>query len=255
MSLNHKSNLKKIRENILKCAFINKEGHIGSSYSILEILYVYFIFFYSKTDFFILSKGHASIGLYSIFFFKKWISKEKFFNFGAKKSILGGHPDSNKLKKLVPFSTGSLGHGLPTSVGLSYSSKIKNSNSKIFVLCGDQELLEGTTWESLALIQNLKLKNMIIILDKNNSDFRSIKINDIKKKVKSFDLPVTTVNGHSLTDLKNIFLKIIKSNNSHFLICNTIKGKGIKLMENNPEWHHKYPSDHNQLLQFIRSIY
>ena len=254
MSIDNEA-LKKIRVNILNNSFINHEGHIGSSFSILEILYVYYNFFHRSSNFFVLSKGHASIGLYSIFFFKKWISKKIFFDFGNKNSILGGHPDSNKLSNLVPFSTGSLGHGLPAAIGLAYSLQIKKRKSNVFILCGDQEMLEGTTWESLSLIQNLNLNNIVIILDKNNSDFRSIKINNIKKKIKSFDINVSNVNGHSINDLKKKFTKIINSNKSHFLICNTVKGKGIKLMENNPEWHHKYPTDQKQLKSLISLIY
>ena len=241
-----------IRFSILKSCFETKEGHIGSSFSILEILYIIFKKF-SKKNFFVLSKGHASIGVYAIMHHFKIISKKIFSSFCKIDSKLGGHPDSTKLP-ILNFSTGSLGHGLPNSVGFAYALRLKKNNKKIICLLGDQELMEGTTWESLHAIDNYKLKNIIIIIDRNNSDFRSIKFLNIKKKLSVFCDKILEVDGHNLLKLDKIFKDTLKNKkNFVIVIANTIKGKGVKSIENNPAWHHKAPTK-QELLSFKKEL-
>ncbi len=242
-----------IRKSILEISFSSKEGHIGSSFSIVEILYVYWKFF-SNNNYFILSKGHASIGIYSVLYVLKKISKKDFFSFCKFHSKLGGHPDGNKIK-VLNFSTGSLGHGLPLAVGFAMSEYLKKKKSKIFCLIGDQELLEGTTWESLHLIDHLNLKNLIILIDKNNSDFRSVRIKNLKSKFNCFEnIKVFENNGHDISNIHNIYTKLSYINKSCIVIFETIKGFGIKQMHNNPEWHHKSPDSHNHLNNLIAKI-
>ena len=170
--------LNSIRYNILKTCFDTKEGHIGSAFSILEIIYVIFKKFIKK-NYFILSKGHAAIGVYAIMHHFKYLSKKDYKSFCKFNSKLGGHPDSTKLP-IFNFSTGSLGHGLPNSAGFAHGLHMKKSK-KVICLIGDQELMEGTTWESLHIIENFKIKNLLLIIDRNNSDFRSIKFINLKK--------------------------------------------------------------------------
>ena len=245
--------LVEIRKLILELAFSKKDGHIGSSFSITEILYVYWKFF-SKSNHFVLSKGHAAIGIYSVLYKLKIISKKDFFSFCEFNSKLGGHPDGNKIKDLN-FSTGSLGHGLPMSVGFALSQHLKKKKSKIFCLLGDQELLEGTTWESLHLIDYLKIPNMIIIIDKNNSDFRSVTIRNLKNKFNYFNnIDVSEVDGHNISSLHKLFKNLSQISKSQIIVCKTIKGFGIKEMHNNPEWHHKTPTSKEHLHELIRKI-
>ena len=103
-----------------------------------------------KNDRFILSKGHAALALYSILFEKKIISKKIFNSFGTNKTLLMNHV-SNKVNG-VEFSTGSLGHGLPVSVGKALKFKSNKEKNKVYVLMSDGEINEGTTWESLLLL-------------------------------------------------------------------------------------------------------
>ena len=233
-------NLNLIRFSILKSCNETKEGHIGSSFSILEILYIIFKK-YSKKNFFVLSKGHASIGVYAIMYHFKIISKKIFSSFCKIDSKLGGHPDSTKLP-ILNFSTGSLGHGLPNSVGFAYALRLKKNNKKIICLLGDQELMEGTTWESLHAIDNYKLKNIIIIIDRNNSDFRSIKFLKLKKRLSVFSDNIFEINGHNLNEIDKVLKLSNKNKSFNIIIANTIKGYGIKSIANNPAWHHKVPS-------------
>ena len=114
-----RNELNKIRYSILESCFNTKEGHIGSAFSVIEILYVIFKKYFKK-HYFILSKGHAAIGLYAVMNHFKILKDKDYKSFCKLNSKLGGHPDSTKLPK-VNFSTGSLGHGLTVSSGLAYS--------------------------------------------------------------------------------------------------------------------------------------
>ncbi len=236
-----KNELNRIRYSILENCLKTKEGHIGSAFSVLEILFVIFKKYFKK-HYFILSKGHAAIGVYAVMNHFKFLNKKDYKSFCKLNSKLGGHPDSTKLPNLN-FSTGSLGHGLPVSSGLAYGLKLRKDKRKIICLMGDQELMEGTTWESLHIINNYKIKNILIIIDRNHSDFRSIKFIKLKKKLSVFCDKILEVDGHNIKLLtKTINKALVNKNTFHILIANTIKGKGIKSMENNPAWHHKAPS-------------
>ena len=236
-----KNELNKIRYSILQSCFKIKEGHIGSAFSVIEILYVIFKRYFKK-HYFILSKGHAAIGVYAVMNHFKILKNKDYKSFCKLNSKLGGHPDSTKLPYLN-FSTGSLGHGLPVSSGLAFGLKMKKDKRKIICLIGDQELMEGTTWESLHIISNYNLNNILLIIDRNNSDFRSIKFIKLKKRLSVFCDKISEVNGHNVKSLTNAIEKAIKNKKSfQILIANTIKGKGISSIENNPAWHHKAPS-------------
>jgi len=236
-----KHELNKIRYSILQSCFKIKEGHIGSAFSVIEILYVIFKRYFKK-HYFILSKGHAAIGVFAVMNHFKILNNKDYKSFCKLNSRLGGHPDSTKLPNLN-FSTGSLGHGLPVSSGLAFGLKMKKDKRKIICLIGDQELMEGTTWESLHIISNYNLNNILLIIDRNNSDFRSIKFIKLKKRLSVFCDKISEVNGHNVKSLTNAIEKAIKNKKSfQILIANTIKGKGISSIENNPAWHHKAPS-------------
>ena len=235
-----KKGLSIIRYDILKSCHITKEGHIGSAFSILELIYIIFQK-YLKKNYFILSKGHASIGAYSVMHHLGFISKKAYDSFCNFNSNLGGHPDSTKMP-IFNFSTGSLGHGLPNSSGLAYALKQKKSKKKVICLIGDQELMEGTTWESLHIINNYNLKNLILVIDRNNSDFRSIKFLKLKKKISVFCDKIYEINGNNIKIVDTILKKTLKSNCFNIIIANTVKGYGVKSIENNPAWHHKSPT-------------
>ena len=247
-----KNQLNKIRYLVLESCFNIKEGHVGSAFSVLEILYVIFKNYFKK-HYFVLSKGHAAIGVYAIMNHFKILNDKDFKSFCKFNSKLGGHPDSIKVPSLN-FSTGSLGHGLPVSSGLAFGLKMKKDKKNIICLIGDQELMEGTTWESLHIINNYKLTNILLIIDRNNSDFRSIKFLDIKKRLAVFCDKISEVNGHDIRSLTISIDKALKNKNKfEIIIAKTIKGKGVKAIENNPAWHHKAPSQ-EELKKFKKEL-
>ena len=174
-------------------------------------------------------------------YYFRLITKKTYQSFCNFNSKLGGHPDSTKMP-IFNFSTGSLGHGLPNSTGLAYALREKKNKKKIICLIGDQELMEGTTWESLHIIENYKIKNLVLIIDRNNSDFRSIKFLNLKKKLSVFSDKLHVINGHNLSKINEVLKRCLINNSFNIIIANTIKGYGIKSIANNPAWHHKSPT-------------
>ena len=152
----------------------------------------------------------------------------------------------------VIFSTGSLGHGLPFAAGKAYVNKKDN----IYCLISDGEINEGSNWEALMFIGHHKLNNIKIILDYNkiqSLDFvkNVIDLEPLKKKLNSFGFYVSKIDGHNHKLLKSVIGK--KTNKPHFVITDTIKGKGVKFMENSVLWHYK-PPDNDQLNKAIKNL-
>jgi len=256
-----KNRIREIKKSIIEASFLSGEGHIPSAFSILDILIVLYDKILKinpknptdpKRDRFVLSKGHGSLGLYSILADKGFFPKEYLKSFGQFKSILGGHPDSLKIPG-VEVSTGSLGHGFPTAVGMALGLKINKNNANVYTIIGDGESNEGTVWESALLASHHKLDNLICIIDHNHSTDRALSVGDIAVKFKAFDWVAVTINGH---DQKEI-LKAIKTPHKGkplAIVAETTKGFGSKIMENNPAWHHKTPTndEYNEILKELK---
>ncbi len=233
-----------LRKKILAASYKAQAGHIPSAFCILEIVYVMYKEFLSDNDVFVLSKGHGCLALYAVFLEMGFITEEEFYSFSQYDSKLGGHPHRGKHEKIYA-STGSLGHGLPICVGAALAKKINCDNEKVYCLVGDGECNEGTIWESAMVADNLKLDNLICIVDDNRSQTRSMPSNNISKKFTAFGWRVIEVSdGHNIDDLKEAISTAGNSDGRPTcIVCKTIKGKGIKDMENNMfAWHHGPPN-------------
>ena len=239
-----------LRKNILYMAKIggSNAAHIGGALSIVDVLASLFsgYFYINKEsedrDRFILSKGHACLSLYAILYEKGFIKKKDLETFEQSGSDLLGHPVKNK-KIGIDFSTGSLGMGLSLATGVAISLQKKNINRNVYVVLGDGECNEGSVWESAMLIPNLKLKNMVAIIDNNNfqqtgSLDEILPNRNITLKWKSFGWNVQEIDGHNIDQIINCFEKVKVSEKPSLIIAKTIKGKGIRLFENNNNWHH-----------------
>jgi transketolase len=233
--------IKKLREQILRMAYGAQEGHIPSALSILDILWVLYDKIMKPEDKFILSKGHGCLALYVILAEKGIIPKETLNTFGMYYSILGGHPDMNKVPG-VEASTGSLGHGLPIAVGIAMARKIKKEDGHIFCLIGDGECNEGSIWESIMIASHHNLDNLICIVDYNHSTDRALSLGNLGKKFQSFGWRVYDVLGHDHKMLEHLLTPTLLPNPT-VVICNTVKGWGIERMQNNPAWHHRSPNE------------
>ena len=254
--MNPIENLKQIREKILLISTEAREGHIPSALSILDLLWCLYDTvlklhpFDLNRDIFIMSKGHASIGLYSVLAHKGLIDESVLSDFASFNSILGGHPDRNKVP-FVEASTGSLGHGMPIAVGVALSKKISHLSGSTYVLVGDGECNEGSIWESSLLAAEHKINNLCCIVDHNRTTNRALSIDSVVDKFSAFGWETVEINGHDHQQILAAFSHFSSRSSSKpfCIVANTIKGFGIKTMENNPEWHHKTPND--QELAFL----
>ncbi len=236
---------KYLRQLVFQCLESEKRGHVGSALSLIEIIRVLFDKFIKKNKSkFILSKGHGCLALYVMLYEKGYISKKSLLSVGKFNSKLGGHPEHDKIKG-VEISTGALGHGLPIAVGMALANKIKRKNIQYYVVCGDGELNEGSIWEALLSASKHKLDNLNLLIDYNKlQSYGAIKdicdLHPLKEKLLSFNFKTFEVNGHCVNSLQKVLenLKAIK-NFPKAIICHTVKGKGVSVAENNPEWHHK----------------
>ena len=250
--------LRKITFEMLASA---KQGHPGSIFSQIEILTTLFyggIIHYEannpespEKDKIIISKGHAAMGLYPIFSDIGYFEKNELNKFGSKDGFL--RIFGNISIPGIDCTSGSLGHGVGVGSGFAYSYKINQKKNKCFVILSEGEMYEGSTWESALFSAHHDLDNLILVLDRNRKIILGdtedcLALDPIKQKWESFGFCVQEVNGHSIRDLLEAFSKIGNSNSKPLLIiANTIKGKGISFMENDPKWHYWHNIDDSQL--------
>ncbi len=229
------------------------EGHIPSAYSIVEILSVLYGKFlkydaknpeWEQRDYFVLSKGHGCAAFYIILKKHGFITQKDLETKSTLGGILGGHPDSTKVPG-VEASTGSLGHGLVTAMGIALGLKIRKRKNKVLALIGDGESNEGATWETALVAANLKLGNLCFIVDNNKSTEQILPIPCMREKWDAFGWETYEIDGHSEEDI----LKTLKSisfeapGKPKIIIANTVKGKGVSFIEGHGQWHHKIPTD------------
>jgi transketolase len=218
----------KLRKRIIEVAYRDGMGHIPSALSILDLVKGVYDF-KTDDDLFILSKGHGCMALYAV------LEEKGLLDWSTK---LMGHP---KRGGAILASTGSLGHGLPMAIGLAKAKKIKGEAGKVYVLLGDGECNEGTTWESALLASHHKLDNLVVIVDWNKSSDRALVMDNIAGKFYAFGFSSWEIYGHSEREIK-MALETVQTK-PLVIVAETDKGKGIEMMEGNPEWHNKKISD------------
>ncbi len=252
-----KKKSKQIWEETLKIHKNAIETRIASSISPIEIFVVLYygglLNYYPKDryhnlrDRFVISKGHGSISMYPILSDLGFFDKQELNKICKLGGILGGIPDPT-----VPgYETinGSLGHGLGVASGMALALKRSDNNSNVFVLTGDGELHEGSNWEAIMFASHNKLDNVNLIIDNNKACMLGHTINvvsngDLVERFSSFGWSCYTVDGHDVEQLHCAILnmKNTRENSPKVLIANTIKGKGLPGIENEPLAHIMNPS-------------
>ena len=239
--------LRLIKLNTLKIIFNSKSSHIGSNFSCAHILlYIFDKYINKKSNYLILSKGHASAIYYSILNSYKYLSLEKLFSFSRNNTYLSGHISKSVSKKII-YSSGSLGNGIGVGSGISYHSLLQKDKKKCFVVISDGDLNEGSTWESILFAGHHKLKNLIVVLDSNKiQNIDKVKnvlnLNKLKNKFDEFGWQTLKTDGHDFRKINNCFIKAINSKKPTFIEADTIKGKGVSFMEDKILWHYKNPN-------------
>jgi transketolase len=243
---------KQARGLLLKTAFLAKSGHIGSALSTVDVITaLYFEWLkinpqkpLAKTrDYFILSKGHGCLGLYSVLALRGFFSKSHLETYFQDNTVLTGHPVLGSLPG-IEASTGSLGHGFPTAVGLAYGLKNQNLPNRVVVMVSDGECDEGSTWEAVLSAPNLKLNNLTVIVDYNKiQSFGTVKevmnLEPFAQKWKAFGWQVLEINGHNFSEIQVALKQVQQAKNGpSVIIAHTVKGKGVDFMENRVDWHY-----------------
>jgi len=238
------------RNSALKMVHASKSSHIGSSLSVIDILSV----IVAGTDLkirrelgneLIISKGHAAAGVYSVLAHSGYLPTELLDTYSLDGSLLGGHVTSTHVPA-INLSTGSLGHGLPFSVGRALAKKRLGIEGQSFVVLSDGECDEGSNWEAALLASHLKLNNISVVIDRNSlqslkSTEETVRLEPLAEKWVAFNWDVAIIDGHSHSELKNAIFRT--SNKPMLTIAKTIKGRGVSFMENRIEWHYKSPND------------
>jgi len=234
----------KIRGTIIDLVIQSKEGHIGSSFSIVEMLIavheVAAIMAASNTTHFFLSKGHASYAYYALLNEIGELNDSELSSIGQLGSKWYGHLPFIQRDSRFQFGSGSLGHGLPFSLGFLYSLRCKGSSDNVVCLIGDGEANEGTFWETLLLVNKLRPSGLKIMVDCNQSSERAIPVLTALRGLEvSFPyINFITCDGHSITEM----VSALKSSGDSVILCETKKGFPVPFMTGNPVWHHRVPT-------------
>lgn len=247
-----------IRKGIITSIHAAKAGHPGGSLSVADIMtYLYFVEMKNidpenphnpDRDRFVLSKGHAAPVLYATLAQKGFFPIEDLVTLRKIDSYLQGHPDMNKVPG-VDMSTGSLGQGFSTAVGMALAGKMDNKNYRVYSLLGDGEIQEGQIWEACMFAGARKLDNLVAIVDNNGLQIDG-NIADvcspypIDKKFEAFNFHVIHADAHDFESLKQAFDEAAATKGMPTaIIAKSIKGKGVSFMENEAGWHGKAPND------------
>lgn len=246
---------KQIRILTLKMVTRAKASHIGSAFSIADliaVLYVHILRFNPSDprsidrDRLILSKGHACSIVYAALNQLGWVSEEELDTYGNDLSDFMTHISHHVTG--VEFSTGSLGHGLPFGVGKALAAKIQKTRWRSFVILSDGEMDEGSNWEALMFAAHHKLDNLVAVIDYNklqslDSVSNTLELEPLREKLLAFGWSVREVDGHDHNAIiENLGRLPWDSRKPSVLIAHTVKGKGVSFMENSIKWHYKSPT-------------
>ena len=226
-------------------------AHMGGALSVVDVMSVLYFGVMNirekgvsspERDRFILSKGHASLGLYSALIEAGLIDESLKDTFEDDYSALLGHPVQNR-KLGIEFTNGSLGMGLSIGVGVAIACKKKNLGNKVYVILGDGECNEGSVWEAFMAANHFKLDNLVAIIDCNKFQLSGavdeiMSLGNMAEKLKAFGWVVDEVDGHNIKSLCAILDSAKQQDKPHAIVMNTIKGKGFSFSENNNSWHH-----------------
>jgi transketolase len=241
-----------IRLETVRLSRIAGAGHYSSTFSAAELfasLYYGYLRInpamprWPDRDRFILSKGHAAIGLYPVLADLGYFDPSRLDEYSRLGSPFGDHPDMNKVVG-VDFSSGSLGHGLSVAVGMALSGRMQSRDFRVFCMLGDGELAEGQVWEAAMSAAQFKLGSVVAIIDRNGlcidghtEDIMGVEpLND---RFASFGWDVARIDGH---DFDAIFgaldaLPAPGEGKPQAIIADTVNGRGVSMMEGALDWH------------------
>jgi transketolase len=246
---------RRLRRHIIESTTTAGSGHPSTSLSMVELVTVLFfggVLRYDASsphdpdrDRFILSKGHGAPGLYAVLAEAGYIPVDELATLRKLGSRLEGHPNMNRVPG-VEASTGSLGQGLSIGIGHALAARVDHRDYRVYVMTGDGETEQGQVWEALMYAGNHGVDNLTLILDRNGYQ-QTGAVNDIQPldpledKLRAFKWEATTIDGHSLDEVAQAFEWARSVTGApQAIVANTVKGKGVSLLEAEPgKWHGK----------------
>jgi transketolase len=241
-----------IRKETVRLSRIAGAGHYSSTFSAAEL---FAALYYAHLNFnpaeprapdrdrFILSKGHAAIGVYPVLADLGFFDAALLDNYTRLGSPFGDHPDMKKVPG-IDFSSGSLGHGLSIGVGMALGARVQKRGFRTFVMLGDGELAEGQIWEAAMAAGHFKLQSLVAIVDRNrlciDGDTETImSVEPLQERFRSFGWDVQRIDGHDLDAILETLgaLPPAGRGKPQAIIADTIKGRGVKRMELSLDWH------------------
>lgn len=246
-----------LRRAIFTMAHRARSGHLGSAFSIVDILTI--LYFHRLAidpahpqdpdrDRFILSKGHGCAALYVALAHRGFFPMELLITYLQDGSTLAGHP-SSRMVPGVEASTGSLGHGLSMGVGMALAAKRDGKAYRTFVLISDGECDEGSTWEATLAASHWRLSSLTCIVDYNKiQSFGRVRdvmeLEPFADKWRAFGWNVQEADGHDPAAMLGAIAAADKEKERpSVIIAHTVKGKGVSFMEDTVDWHYLSPTD------------
>jgi transketolase len=194
-------------------------------------------------DRFVLSKGHAAIGLYPVLADVGFFDAALLDNYTRLDSVFGDHPDMRKVKG-IDFSSGSLGHGLSVSLGMALAARVQGRSYRTYCVLGDGELGEGQVWEAAMAAGHFGVGSLVGIVDRNglsiDGDTESIMgVEPLVEKFRAFRWDVQRIDGHDLDAILDAFASLAPadSDRPQLIVADTVKGRGVRRMERDVNWH------------------
>ena len=246
-----------IRRNGLEMARLSRGSHIGSVFSVAEIIAVLYACVLNVDpknprmpgrDRLILSKGHAGSAVYAALAERGFFPVEQLKTHYANGSVLSGHV-SHKGVPGVEVSTGALGHGLGIGAGMALGAKMDGAPWRTYVVLGDGECDEGEVWESALQAAQFGLDRLVAVVDYNHMQSlatveETLRLEPFEQKWKDFGWNALSVDGHDTGALRKAFGTArdnAGSGKPTVILAHTVKGKGVSFMENNILWHYRTP--------------
>ncbi|HEV7416483.1 MAG TPA: transketolase [Tianweitania sediminis] len=241
-----------VRLETLRLTRIAGAGHYSSTFSAAELFAALYYGHlrldpqnpkWEDRDRFVLSKGHAAIGLYPVLADLGFYSPSKLDDFTRLGSAFGDHPDMKKIPG-IDFSSGSLGHGLSVALGMALAGRMGKRDYRTYCMLGDGELNEGQIWEAAMAAGHFQLQGLVGIIDRNQLSIdgpteKVMSVEPLADRFTAFGWDVTRIDGHDLSAIMNTLsgLKPAGTGRPQMIIADTVKGKGVKYMELSLDWH------------------
>ena len=259
----------KVRMGIIEGVYNAKSGHPGGSLSVADILtYLYFEHMnidpknpkWEDRDRFVLSKGHTAPALYAVLAHRGFFPVDELKTLRKPGSMLQGHP-SMKLTPGIDMSTGSLGQGISTAVGMALGAKLQEKANRVFTVLGDGEIQEGQVWEAAMFASAKGLDNLVAVVDNNNLqiDGSVSEVNSpypIPEKFRAFGWNVIEIHAHSFDEIDAAFNAAAEfKGKPTAIIAKSVKGKGVSFMEDQCSWHGAAPNEeqYNQAMAELQA--